>query len=150
MPARNDRIDLAPLDGDASLSCNGRDERGATLIELIVTIVLLGLMAAMLSVVAFSLFGQGGASPNINVQAENIAVSIEENFLAAAFPGGCSTQGVTMPPGFTASTSSSTASAMNIPAGVIVSCMVSVYRDGNMATTLGAYKTDYQTKGNGG
>ena len=148
MPAPSDSIEPMPLPG------NGRNERGATLIELIVTIILLGLMAAMLSVVAFSLFGQGGASPNTNVQAENIAGSVEENFLAAAFPGGCSVQGVSMPSGFTASASSSSASALNIPAGRIVSCVVSVYRDGNIATTLGAYKTEYQTvagnAGNGG
>ena len=125
-------------------------ERGATLIELIVTIVLLGIMAAMLSVVAFSLFGEGGASPNINVQAENIASTVEEQFLAAPFSSGnnngCTSQGVSMPAGFTASVVSpaSTASALTVPSGYIVSCVVSVYHNGNLATTLGAYKTNYQ------
>jgi Tfp pilus assembly protein PilE len=134
-----------------------RSERGATLIELIVTIVLLGLMAVMLSVVAFSLFGEGGASPNINVQAQNIAGTVEEQFLAAPYGTkknnyGCSTQGVTMPSGFTASVVSpaSTAAALSVRKDEIVSCVVSVYHDGNIATTLGAYKTDYRTIASGG
>lgn len=124
-----------------------RNENGATLIELIVTIVLLGLMAAMLSVVAFSLFGQGGASPNTNVQAKAIAGTVEEQFLAApSFSSnnyGCGTQVVTMPATFSATYTTSIAAALKVSSGNIVSCVVSVYHNGNIATTLGAYKTNY-------
>lgn len=122
-----------------------RNENGATLIELIVTIVLLGLMAAMLSVVAFSLFGQGGASPNTNVQAKAIAGSVEEQFLAAPFSGknpGCSKPVPTG--GFTARVTLSPAKALGVPRGSIMSCVVTVYHNGNIATTLGAYKTNYR------
>jgi type II secretory pathway pseudopilin PulG len=123
-----------------------RNENGATLIELIVTIVLLGLMAAMLSVVAFSLFGQGGASSNTNVQAKAIAGTVEEQFLAATFSSsnnGCDTQAVIMPATFSAATSSSGVAALTVSSPNIVSCVVSVYHNGNIATTLGAYKTNY-------
>lgn len=124
-----------------------RDENGATLIELIVTIVLLGFMAAMLSIVAFSLFGQGGASPNTNVQAKTIASTVEEQFLAAPFSRsnpGCGTPAVTMPATFSATYTTSLAAALSVTRRNIVSCVVSVYHNGNLATTLGAYKTNYQ------
>ncbi|MHB8265479.1 MAG: hypothetical protein ACYDC7_06130 [Acidithiobacillus ferrivorans] len=104
-------------------------------------------MAAMLSVVAFSLFGQGGASPDTNVQAKAIAGTIEEQFLAAPFSKsikyGCNTKGMTMPPTFSASSIIYTTPALSVSNKNIVSCVVSVYHNGNIATTLGAYKTNY-------